>query len=198
MHKNADKITTLLLDAAFLPHCFITGKTAFLHLLKDSVRCFDAKDNLIDNNYEWFKNEGVNFYKDQPFLTSKDRIWFIPTIAVLKKRTFFNLKINKPRTISLKRLALLFNNTCQICFEKYDRQELTIEHIYPKSKGGIREIDNVTLSCKYCNQKKKDIYPFMSVKNTEIKTAPLPLPVLPDKTIKIRKEWNKFFIYKRL
>jgi len=198
MSGNAEKITTLLLDAAFLPHCFLTGKTTFLHLLKDSIRCFDADENLIDSNFEWFRNQGVQFYKDQPYLTSQNKIWFIPTVAVLKKRTFFNLKINTPRKISLRRLRILFNNTCQICFEKFPHQDLTIEHIYPKSKGGSREIENVTLSCKYCNQKKRDIYPFLSVKNTEIKTAPLPLPVLPDKTIKIRKEWNKFFIYKKI
>lgn len=198
MAKNAEKITTLLLDAAFLPHCFLTGKTTFLHLLKNSIKCFDSQSNLIENNNEWFKNEGIYFYDDQPFLTSKDKIWLLPTIAVLKRKTFFDFKTKCPNKMSLKKLAIIFNNTCQICFERYDKKDLTIEHIYPKCKGGTKEIENITLSCKFCNQKKKDIYPFLSVKKTEIKTTPIPLPILPDKTIKIREEWNKFFIYKKI
>ena len=193
MAKNAEKITTLLLDAAFLPHCFLTGKTTFLHLLKNSIKCFDSQSNLIENNNEWFKNEGIYFHDDQPFLTSKDKIWLLPTIAVLKRKTFFDFRIKCPNKMSLKKLAIIFNNTCQICFERHDKIDLTIE-----CKGGTKEIENITLSCKFCNQKKKDIYPFLSVKKTEIKTAPIPLPILPDKTIKIREEWNKFFIYKKI
>ena len=135
MAKNAEKITTLLLDAAFLPHCFLTGKTAFLHLLKNSIKCFDSQSNLIENNNEWFKNEGIYFYDDQPFLTSKDKIWLLPTIAVLKKKTFFDFKTKYPNKMSLKKLAIIFNNTCQICFERYDKKDLTIEHIYPKPQN---------------------------------------------------------------
>ena len=57
-------------------------KKTSLHLLKNSIKCFDSQSNLIENNNEWFKNEGIYFYDDQPFLTSKDKIWLLPTIAV--------------------------------------------------------------------------------------------------------------------
>ena len=70
------------------------GPYIFAFDYKEAKLEADLIQQLIDNNYEWFKNEGINFYKDQPFLRSKGRIWFIPTIVVLKKRTFFNLKIN--------------------------------------------------------------------------------------------------------
>lgn len=31
-----------------------------------------------------------------------------------------------------------------------------IDHVVPKSKGGLSTIDNLVLSCRRCNQKKKD------------------------------------------
>jgi hypothetical protein len=195
--NHCDQITTLLLDASFLPYGFLSGKTTFLHLLKNSIKSFDANENLIDNNLSWFSNEGISFYEDQPFLTSKDKIWFLPTVAVLKRNTIF-AKRKTPKTLGLNKLCLIFDYTCQICYEKFPKQDLTLEHIYPRSKGGTRDIENITLSCINCNQKKKDMYPFFNSKNGDIKSVPLPLPVLPAKHAKMRPEWNKFFVYKKL
>lgn len=195
--SHANEITTLLLDSTFLPYTFLTGRSAFLHLVKNSIKCFDAQDNLIDNNLDWFSNEGVYFYEDQPFLTSKDKIWFVPTVAVIKSSFFFNRK-RIPRTLSLQKLCLIFDYTCQICHEKHSKTNLTVEHIFPRSKGGTKEIDNITLTCSRCNQNKKDLYPFLDKKNKEINSVPMPIPVLPSRQLKARKEWDKYFIYKKL
>jgi 5-methylcytosine-specific restriction endonuclease McrA len=187
----------LLLDASFLPYTFLTGRSAFIHLIKNNIKCFDADENLIDNNLVWFGNEGINFYEDQPFLTSKDKIWFLPTVAVIKNNFFYN-KRKMPRTLNIHKMCILFDYTCQICHEKFDKKDLTIEHIFPKSKGGTKEIENITLTCHACNQAKKDIYPFLDVTKRNIKSVPMPLPVLPSRPTRIREEWRKYFLYKRL
>jgi 5-methylcytosine-specific restriction endonuclease McrA len=51
--------------------------------------------------------------------------------------------------------------TCQYCHEVFERKELTIDHVIPKSKGGKTEWDNVVTSRKRCNIAKgsKDIKP---------------------------------------
>lgn len=192
-----NQITTLLLDSSFLPYGFLSGKSTFLHLVKNTIKCFDAEENLIEDNNLWFKNQGITFYDDQPFLTSKDRVWLIPTVAVLKTKTH-GKKHKIPKTLSLTKLCTIFDFTCQICYEKFDKDKLTIEHIYPRSKGGTKSIDNITLTCHSCNQNKRDMYPFYNKKNMEIKTVPLPLPVIPNKFTKIRPEWNKFFVYRKI
>lgn len=197
MSGYCDQITTLLLDAAFMPHSFLSGKSTFLHLIKDSIKCFDAHDNLIENNSTWFSNQGISFHEDQPFLTSKDKVWLLPTIAVLKTNTFFKKK-RIPKTLSLNRLCMIFDFTCQICYDRFEKDKLTLEHVFPKSKGGTRDLENITLTCVNCNQNKKDLYPFIDVNNNTIKSVPLPLPVIPNKYTKIRPEWNKFFVYKKL
>lgn len=197
MSSYSNQITTLLLDSSFMPYTFLTGRATFLHLIKNTIKCFDASENLIDNNLQWFSNQGINFHKDQPFLTSKDKIWFIPTTAVIKT-SFFSKRKKIPRTLNLQKLCLIFDYTCQICYEKFDKRDLTIEHIFPRSKGGTKEIENITLTCARCNQIKKDMYPFFDNKNRDIKSVPMPIPILPSKPLNTREEWRKYFIYKKL
>lgn len=43
------------------------------------------------------------------------------------------------------------NFTCQICGE---RKYLSIDHIYPESKGGTLEFSNLQTLCRQCNSKK--------------------------------------------
>ena len=197
MSSYCNQITTLLLDSSFMPYTFLTGRATFLHLIKNNIKCFDASENLIDNNLQWFSNEGINFHQDQPFLTSKDRIWFLPTTAVIKA-SFFSKRKRLPRTLNLQKLCMIFDYTCQICHEKFDKKDMTVEHIFPRSKGGTKEIENITLTCARCNQMKKDMYPFFDNKNRDIKSVPMPIPVLPNRPINNREEWQKYFIYKKI
>lgn len=194
--NSPERITTLLLDCSFLPYSFLTAKATFLHLLKNNIKSFDAEENIIDSNLEWFSNN-VHLYEDQPYLRSKNKTWFIPTVAVIKARFFYNRK-KLPKTLSMSKLCRVFNFTCQICYEKFDKQDLTIEHIFPRSKGGTKSIENISLTCHSCQQKKKDLYPFFDKFGKNIKSIPTPLPVIPKTSVAIRKEWEKFFIYKTI
>jgi len=43
---------------------------------------------------------------------------------------------------------------CQYCGERITGKRLTIDHVYPKSKGGKMKWENVVVSCWKCNNKK--------------------------------------------
>lgn len=42
---------------------------------------------------------------------------------------------------------------CEYCREKMKKNNITREHIIPKSKGGTSHLGNICLVCKACNQK---------------------------------------------
>jgi len=61
-----------------------------------------------------------------------------------------------------RRLKLRFeiferdNFTCQYCGRKAPNVVLNIDHIYPKSKGGLNKKNNYRTSCSECNIGKRD------------------------------------------
>jgi len=71
------------------------------------------------------------------------------------------MKLDKERKIN-RNLRLIFHkvydDTCQYCGCKLNGKG-QVEHIIPKSKGGLNTLLNLTLSCKECNCRKnsKDI-----------------------------------------
>lgn len=51
------------------------------------------------------------------------------------------------------------NFICQYCGDRYPRKELTLDHVVPKSHGGLNDWTNIVTSCKTCNLKKADREP---------------------------------------
>lgn len=49
--------------------------------------------------------------------------------------------------------------TCEICkreFGKHRHSKKTLDHIFPKSKGGSNDLRNLQLAHRWCNNKKGD------------------------------------------
>jgi 5-methylcytosine-specific restriction endonuclease McrA len=50
-------------------------------------------------------------------------------------------------------------DTCQYCGKKCRKEDLNLEHIVPKSRGGGMTWKNIVLSCIPCNDRKRDRTP---------------------------------------
>jgi 5-methylcytosine-specific restriction endonuclease McrA len=50
-------------------------------------------------------------------------------------------------------------NNCQYCHQKFSTNLLSIDHIVPRSKGGLTVWSNCILTCLYCNMAKADYMP---------------------------------------
>ena len=46
---------------------------------------------------------------------------------------------------------------CYHCEKKFSREELTMDHLIPVSRGGKSNKKNVVVSCKGCNSHKKNL-----------------------------------------
>ncbi|QDH17628.1 HNH endonuclease [Swingsia samuiensis] len=65
------------------------------------------------------------------------------------------------------------NFTCQYCNDHFPTQELTFDHVIPRSKGGKTTWDNVVTACSPCNLLKGSKLP------QEIKMFPRQKPICP-------------------
>ena len=114
----------------------------------------------------------------------------MPAVIVLNKyvrRFGFTLTCNR------KNIFWRDDNICQYCGNVFHHSDLTMDHVHPKSRGGLKSWTNIVASCKSCNSKKRDRNP---------KEARMPLIRKPHaprvnmidlyRNILIREEWKDF------
>ncbi|MCZ7645221.1 MAG: HNH endonuclease [Planctomycetota bacterium] len=75
----------------------------------------------------------------------------VPEIIVL---TGYNGLYSQEVRFSRRNIFERDGNTCQFCHRKFDRSELTIDHLIPRSRGGKTTWENVALACVRCNTRK--------------------------------------------
>lgn len=99
---------------------------------------------LLNGKAEQIEHNGKLIYADFP----------LPT--VIRLRAYVKIPYKE---ISLSRRNVLHrdNYTCQYC--NVHKHDLTIDHIVPRSRGGIDAWDNVVAACLKCNVKKGDRTP---------------------------------------
>jgi 5-methylcytosine-specific restriction endonuclease McrA len=115
----------LVLNASYEPLNICTWRRAVVLLMKGKAEQIEHNGRLI--------------YTDTP----------VPT--VIRLRSYVKIPYKE---ISLSRRNILHrdNYTCQYCGDK--RHDLTIDHIIPRSRGGLDSWDNVVAACLRCNVKK--------------------------------------------
>ena len=82
--------------------------------------------------------------------------------------------------------------TCQYCGVQPGGEELTIDHVVPRSQGGTSTWDNCVLSCIDCNKRKADRTPLQaSMKLRKAPVRPTWKPLYARHTLRI-ESWSKF------
>ena len=135
---------------------------------------------------DWINPSRACYFENQPFLNSTKKLYPIPTIILTNAKWVYQTT-KKP---SLKYLYNRYQGNCQICGEYFNIKDMSIEHVYPKSKGGTKDSHNVTITCKKCNCQKGTQYPYKNYKG-EILKGYRPLPFFHS-FIKERLEWKNF------
>ena len=120
----------LVLNASYEPLNICSWRRAVILILK-------GKAEQIEHN-------GKLVYADFP----------LPT--VIRLRSYVKIPY-KEITLSRRNVLHRDSYTCQYCGDR--RHDLTIDHIIPRSRGGIDSWDNVVAACLRCNVKKGDRTP---------------------------------------
>lgn len=121
---------TLVLDVAHRPISVVNWKRAIL--------------------MEMLSKAEVLEYYDDVEVTSVNDVFPLP--AVMK--VCFYVKANSEKaTVSRKSIMIRDAYECQYCGSKED---LTIDHVIPVSKGGKWEWNNLVAACSRCNVKKSN------------------------------------------
>ena len=66
---------------------------------------------------------------------------------------------HQTRALSRKNILLRDRNTCQYCGEVLPSSDLTLDHVAPRSRGGLSTWENLVACCHRCNRHKGDRLP---------------------------------------
>lgn len=124
--------------------------------------------------------EILDFYKDDYIIGVNNKR--IPIPSVVKTQKYFRIYSHKVN-FSRKNLFIRDDYTCQYCGKKKDINELTYDHIVPKSKfKGTNHSPttwtNIVTACIRCNATKGNRTP------QEARMPLIKLPFIPNKNLK--------------
>ena len=126
---------TLLLNSTYEVLCFIAERKVFKFLSKDKVEVISSWDDDVR-----FGSTNIKH----------------PSIVRLKSFVKIRfIKSNFSRRAVIKRDQYC----CRYCGEKLTSTNLTIDHILPKSRGGVTSYTNCVVCCQLCNGKKSNRTP---------------------------------------
>jgi 5-methylcytosine-specific restriction endonuclease McrA len=177
---------TLVLNRNWQPVNVATVARALLLLWNESARVVDPADYQTYTWADWSKlqpRDGERFVRAVRFrmrvpevitLTGYDRL---PAAAV---------------TFSRRNIFKRDRYTCQYCGIQPGSEELTIDHVVPRSQGGKSNWENCVLACVACNARKADRQPTaagMRLKHPPVR--PKWNPVYAAHNVRI-ESWTKF------
>lgn len=124
---------TLLLDSSYFPLQMIDWKKALSLFFTDRAEVVEHHEDVV--------------------IRSPRQEYQLPKVM----RLF--CKISQIQSVKFNRMNVFYrdNFTCQYCAGKFKAIELTLDHVYPKSKGGTTSWDNIVSACHDCNNKKADM-----------------------------------------
>lgn len=142
-------------------HTLILNKLWYPINLVPAIRAicmvFEGTANAIDDYYtqhdfeSWVNTQDTD--SDDGYIQSSSCRIKIPKVIVLNGYDKIpKTKVRLSKANIYKRDAF----TCQYCGKLASKARLTIDHIYPKSKGGDTSWMNCVACCVYCNTKKAD------------------------------------------
>ena len=177
----------LVLNRSFFPVNLTTVKQAFCMLYRGVARAVDSQYKTFD--YQSWSQLAVEQRDDAIGLVN--RLIKIPRVIMLVAYDHI------PRTQVRFTRANIFardGNMCQYCGEIFTRNELSIDHVIPRSYGGKSVWENVVCCCFTCNRDKGGKTPrqaHMKLLRTPRKPRWTPLNRLTIRDIR-RKEWLPF------
>jgi len=119
-----------------------------------------------------------------------------PVPSVIRRRSYINIRRRREQSGS-KRLRIYMRDKfrCQYCGEKKNVDELTLDHILPRSRGGDNSPVNVVTACVACNNRKGNRTPDEA--RMPLLTSQTALRVKLERVVlchyaEARAEWRKY------
>jgi 5-methylcytosine-specific restriction endonuclease McrA len=163
----------LVLNATYEPLNVVSVRRAVLLLLKEKAEIVEAAE-------AWLRSEQMA----------------LPVPLVIRLVYYVRIPRRFSLPVSRRTVMARDNYTCQYCGARLSKAQLTIDHVLPRSRGGVSRWENVVTACGPCNRRKGNRTP---------DEARMPLPRQPRRPRYLAltlmegasapKVWNKYMYF---
>lgn len=125
------------------------GHAAVVHHHADDFRVFSLMD--------W-----MDFSRSNPPLDELDAVHTPRTVIRLPRvilLTWFDKLPCKELKLTRNNVFERDKNVCQYCGRAFDREDLNLDHVIPRDRGGKTTWENIVCSCIRCNSRKANRLP---------------------------------------
>ena len=144
---------TLVLNRNWQPITVSTVARALVKVFSGAARVVDPSDFQL---YSW-ENWSSQRPRDGELFIQAGRIRLrVPEVVTL---THYDRLPRQAVTFSRRNLFKRDHFTCQYCGDQPGSDELTIDHVIPRSQGGVTSWTNCVLACVECNAFKSNRTP---------------------------------------
>lgn len=158
-------LMTLVLNADYQP--LTTFPLSVIPATEAITRLWKERAQTVETWKDAFGNEAV--------FRSPSTTIAAPKVIVLKD--YANVR-GVPK-FSRRNIILRDRFVCQYCGGRFSTNELTFDHLIPKSAKGKTEWTNIVAACEPCNSAKGDQMPNLSGSKGRGSWRPLKMPVQP-------------------
>lgn len=150
------KRSVLVLNRHWAPIQVTTVKEAIGLVAKGSAKIIDPSDFSAVDLVTWNDVSRAKVMLVGETIRSQRLALVPPEVIVLAK---YDGQGEKSVVFSRKNLFKRDKYTCMYCGVQPGPEELTIDHVMPKSRGGASTWENCVLACVECNKKKANRTP---------------------------------------
>jgi 5-methylcytosine-specific restriction endonuclease McrA len=191
MSDKLNQNTVLVLNKHWQAVGIKSPADTFAMLMTDAATGLDIRGTDYMTPLRWSDWLELPVEENDLFVQTVNRKIKIPKIIILSK--FDKVPKKRPR-FSQKNIWIRDSYTCQYTGKKLRPGEGNIDHVVPKSRGGVTAWENCVLACKQVNAKKADLTPEEAgLRLLKTPETPKELPVYHYITNKHNiKEWDIF------
>jgi 5-methylcytosine-specific restriction endonuclease McrA len=155
--NSALDASVLVLNKLFMAVHVISVRRAFCLLFKEVAEVVSLEDGQFAT-YNFATWREVSEYRAQ-YYRQEDDDWVRTVSTEIQAPRVIRLTSydRMPRqTVKFNRRNIFArdNNQCQYCGKKFPTSELSLDHVSPRSQGGIASWENIVCACVSCNVKK--------------------------------------------
>jgi 5-methylcytosine-specific restriction endonuclease McrA len=140
----------LVLNKSWVAVNIATARRALSLLFQGQARVVHSDDYMLYDFDDWCALSSLETNGHRYIHTPRLKVR-LPEVIILG---VFNGFIRQEVRFSRRNILARDNNQCQYCGGHPPRQNLSIDHVVPRSRGGKDTWDNLVVACMKCNVSK--------------------------------------------